>query len=328
MILNIKIRIHSIAMLFFMLLFSTSCKSGTGDDLEIIDHDSTEVPASKTSTDATVGHDRMNVMTYNILWDKETSGPTQWVYRKESLIHLIGRHHPDLLGMQEGFINQLEFIREETGLVYFGYGTDDGKSEMDNPNKNQSLNPIFYNPERFEILDKGVFWYSDDPDIPNLGYSDTHFRNCVWGKFKEKGIDNRVLFVFNTHFSLRDEIRLKQAEMLLEKVIEIAGEQGYVIITGDFNADPIRDASYRRLIDSSRPRYVLDTKNLCTNPPIGPKFNGSGLKVYSRTSGYAVDHIFVRNLGPTSQYKIIDDYEGDYYPSDHFPVLTVIETTF
>src|SRR5690606_9313257 len=128
------------------------------------------------------------------------------------LVNLLKRHNLDIIGIQEGFINQVEYIKTELGYEYFGFGTDDGKQETDNPKRLQSLNPIMYNPNRLTLLDKGVFWYSDNPDTPNLGYSegtsDTHFRNCVWGKFKEEG--GQTMYVFNTHFSLVDAIREKQ----------------------------------------------------------------------------------------------------------------------
>ncbi len=307
--------------LFIFLMSGVYCSESSNPE----DQGATYEQAKKTYTEAITADGSLCVMTYNILWDKETTGETQWSYRREGLVNLLKRHHPDVIGVQEGFLNQVEYIKNELGYQYFGFGTDDGKPESGDPNRYESLNPIVYNPSRLTLLDKGVFWYSDDPDSPNLGYcagtSDTHYRNCVWGKFSQK---DKIIYLFNTHFALADDIREKQAKLLMSKIREIAGEGALTIITGDFNADPKRDHSYSVLTDSSLPMHLTDSKNKCTAPLAGPSFTGNGLTVGSRTSGYEVDHIFMRNINSCSAHKIIDDYERAWYPSDHFPVLAVL----
>ncbi len=278
----------------------------------------TKTPASKISKS-------INVMTFNILWDKMTKGPTQWAFRKQGMVNLIKRHHPDIIGIQEGFINQMEYITSEVKYNYFGWGTDDGKSHLDNPGKRQSLNPIMYDQKRLSVIEKGVFWYADKPEEPGIfAGEDKHFRNCVWGKFKEKGRKGRTFYVFNTHFSLKDNMRQKQVIMLKSKIKEIASESAEVIVTGDFNSDVIRDKSYSMLIDTNAGLTLVDSKQICSNPASGPSFSGSGLMINSRTKGTEIDHIFVRNIKSSTAYKVIADYEGEVYPSDHFPVLTVL----
>jgi len=307
-------------LLLFLIVPGTSCKSNGGDE----EGPSDEKKSLKTETVASKANESINIMTFNILWDKETSGPTQWSYRRQSMVNLMKRHHPDMIGIQEGFINQMDYIKSEIKYEYFGWGTDDGKSHLENPGRIQSLNPIMYDPGRLTVSDKGVFWYADQTGIPGKYTSDTHFRNCVWGKFKENGTNGKTFYVFNTHFSLTDDIRQKQAVLLKAKIREIAGVAAEVIVIGDFNSDPLRDLSYNVLINPNQEMTLVDSKSICSGPPLGPSFTGSGLKVNSRTSGYEVDHVFVRNINICTDYKIITDYEGDYYPSDHFPVLSVL----
>lgn len=287
---------------------------------------SDEEKALKTETPSSEAHKSLNVMTFNILWDKMTKGPTQWIFRKQGMVNLIKRHHPDIVGIQEGFISQMEYITSEVKYAYFGWGTDDGKSHLDNPGKRQSLNPIMYDQKRLKVLEKGVFWYADQPNVPGIfAGEDKHFRNCVWGKFKEQGKKGRTFYVFNTHFSLKDDMRQKQVIMLKSKIKEIAGDDAEVIVTGDFNSDLVRDKSFSMLIDTTGEMTLVDSKRICSTPASGPSFSGSGLMVNSRTKGTEIDHIFVRNIKSSMAYKVIDDYEGDVYPSDHFPVLTVLK---
>lgn len=283
-------------MFLILLLVSViSCKGN------VIDEDLGDpVKSLKTETAASIANKSINIMTFNILWDKVTTEPTQWVHRKQSMVNLVKRHRPDIIGIQEGFLHQVNYIKAEIKYEYFGWGTDDGNAHFNNPKTTQSLNPIMYDPNRLSVLGQGVFWYADKTDAP--------------GKFKS-----------DTHFSLTDDNRLKQADLLKTKIKEIAGTSAEIICIGDFNADPIRDQSYHALSNPNADMTIVDSKLICSSLPLGPSFTGSGLKVNSRSSGYEVDHVFIRNIPSCSAYKIITDYEGDYYPSDHFPVLSVLK---
>ncbi len=300
------------------------------DDNNLDDGSNSQVTkSSKTYTDALNTSGALNVMTFNILWDKVTTGDKQWSYRRPSLVNLLNRHNPDIIGVQEAFFNQARYIANEIDYKYFGFGMNDGLSETEYPDRYQSLNPIFYNPNRVILLDKGVFWYSSESSYPNIGFSkgttDPYNRMCVWGKFKENDESGQTFYVFNTHWSTAEESRKKGAVLLLSKIQEIAGENALVICTGDFNSDPERDESYSIITDANTPLHLVNTKTICSQKPVGPDFTASGFVVDSRTDGWEVDHIFVRNIETCTAHKVITDYEGDNYPSDHWPVLSIIE---
>ncbi|MDD7886267.1 endonuclease/exonuclease/phosphatase family protein [Flavivirga sp. 57AJ16] len=317
-----------IKKLFFALCVVVLChcssdSGGGGDDTPVIPEKS-----SKTTTDATNVGGVVNVMTYNVLNDKGQTGSRQWSTRRVSLVNLINRHNPDFIGVQEAFSHQAKYIKDQTSLSYFGYGTESGKSENNSPTPDEIVNSIFYNAERFDVLEKGVFWFSNDPDTPNVGFgegtSDTHFRNCVWGKFKENVDNGEVVYIFNTHFSLNDNIRKQQASLLMSKVEEIIEEGESVAVVGDFNSDPNRDTSYNIMTNEIDPIHFIDTKSVSQTSPSGPSYTKTGMDVGPLTSGEKIDHVFTRNVTSCNAYKVIPDYEGNYYPSDHFPVLTVL----
>ncbi|MFV0505386.1 MAG: endonuclease/exonuclease/phosphatase family protein, partial [Bacteroidales bacterium] len=98
-----------------------------------------------------------------------------------------------------------------------------------------------------------------------------------------------------------------------------------VFAVGDFNSAPSRDESYSILLNSTTGIQFDDAKTICSTNPIGPNFTGSGYVANSRTSGHEVDHVYVYNVKGCTRYQVIDDYEGENYPSDHFPVIAVIE---
>ncbi|WP_067151567.1 endonuclease/exonuclease/phosphatase family protein [Pseudotamlana agarivorans] len=311
-------------ILCISVLWNCSSESDGGDgNLPIIPEKS-----SKTYTEATSLADVLNVMTYNVLNDKGQTGSRQWSTRRVSLVNLINRHNPDFIGVQEAFLHQTKFIKDQTSLSYFGYGTESGKSESNSPAPDEILNPIFYNSDRFVLLEKGVFWLSNEPDTPNVGFgegtSDTHFRNCVWGKFKENVENSKFIYIFNNHFSLNDDIRKQQATLLMNKVEDIIKEGSSVIVLGDFNSDPNRDTSYNILTNKIMPTHFIDSKNVSQTSPSGPSYTKTGMEVGPLTSGEKIDHVFTRNVTSCSAYKVITDYEGNYYPSDHFPVLTTL----
>ncbi|MFV0507232.1 MAG: fimbrillin family protein [Bacteroidales bacterium] len=293
-----------------------------------VDGNVVEMKSLKTTTAPTLEIGQLNVMTFNILWDKATSGPKQWSYRRASLINLLDRHNPDIIGVQEAFKNQARYISTQLeGYDYIGYGMDDGKEETEAA-LYQSLNPIFYNRDKFSLLDRGVFWYSNNPSEPNIGFSegstiDVYNRMCVWAKFKETAVGGSEFYVFNTHWSTDEDSRIKGAELMLKKLEEIAGKDAVIICVGDYNAYP-GNGSYEIIANLSSDMALTETKDICSTIPSGPVFSNSGFEVNSRTKGYHIDHVFARNIEGCVAYKIIADYEGDYYPSDHFPVLSIL----
>ena len=56
--------------------------------------------------------DKLSVMTYNIRYDNPNDGINQWNNRKEILTDQIQFYAPDILGIQEGFLHQIEYIKK------------------------------------------------------------------------------------------------------------------------------------------------------------------------------------------------------------------------
>jgi len=311
----------------FLSVFWITCSCAQDEDNST--NGTTVTASSKTETKAYSIPDTLSVMTYNILWAKATSGGMLWSNRRQSLINMLLRHHPDVIGIQEGFIGQLQDINAQLNYKFIGFGTDDGISVDENPGDAESMNAIFYNPNKLVLQKKGVFWYSlANTTIPDrTGYTDTHYRHCVWGKFNENCTVGKTLFIFNTHFCLNANDRDKNAQLLLSKIHEIAGDDALVIVTGDFNSAYQDDVGYKYLTNTSHATFLTNAKEICTSPHIGPE--GSAISTdpvasQSLAEAKEIDYVFTRNMTSCIVHKTISDYEGSYYSSDHLPVLAVL----
>ena len=138
-------------------------------------------------------------------------------------------HAPDLAGLQESTLAMIRALEERLPEYrWIGVGRDDGI-------EGGEFTPIFFRPDRFEVLEHASFWLSADSEKPGRGWDAARSRIVTWGRFLEK--ESRRRFVhFNTHFDhLGRTARRESALLLRRKIGEIAGAEP-VVITGDSTA--------------------------------------------------------------------------------------------
>ena len=94
--------------------------------------------------------------TYNIRLqnDGDANNGDGWQQRCPYLTKLIRFHGFEIFGTQEGFRNQLEDMKAQLpGYEYIGVGRDDGKKKGEH-------SAIFYDTNKFELIESGNFWLS------------------------------------------------------------------------------------------------------------------------------------------------------------------------
>lgn len=257
----------------------------------------------------------ITVATYNIRNDNsgDVKNGNGWTKRMPYVCDLIKYHRFDLFGTQEGLYNQLEDMKNNlVGFDYIGVGRDDGKQAGE-------YSAIFYNTDKFELIDSGNFWLSTDWTKPNMGWDAACIRVCTWGKFKE--IESKKEFVvFNLHMDhIGVEARRESAKLILSKVKEIAGKLP-VLVMGDFNVDQ-NNESYT-LFDTSgimRDAYELSPVKYINNGT----FNDFNI---NECTNERIDHIFVGNSFKVNRYGMLTDLYWDEektprLPSDHYPIV-------
>ena len=254
------------------------------------------------------------VATYNIKYNipenykADSSRGEDWQRRGPAIARLIEYHKFEIFGTQEGLLHQLEDLKDWLpNFENVGVGRDDGK-------KGGEHAAIFFDKNRFSVMEKGDFWLSETPDKPSKGWDATCCnRLCSWALLKDASSDQEF-FIFNAHFDHQGvKAREESAVLILQKINEIV-EDKPVVFMGDLNGDH-ESAWYNYLKDSE----VLNDTFLMVDDPYmqNGSFNGFGRRTESKN---IIDHVFVSSHFKTNSWAILTDTYHGKFPSDHFPI--------
>jgi endonuclease/exonuclease/phosphatase family metal-dependent hydrolase len=257
---------------------------------------------------------QLAIMSFNVRYNTPKDSINAWQYRKEKVAEVVASNNIDIAGLQEPWFDQitdLEKLLPE--YAWIGWSRDDGKIKGE-------FTPVFYLKDKFDVLDKGVFWLSSTPEIPgSIGWDERLPRTVIWIRFKEKLTGKEFCF-FNTHLG-GNTARTEGAKLLKTKIDEIAGNLP-VIVTGDFNSKPESEPIQTML--SKNCRVVLEdgfNKALKKNDEIYTDYwFDSENKDLKR-----IDYIFVSQPVKVLYHEIINKRMGRYYPSDHLAIKAEIE---
>ncbi len=251
------------------------------------------------------------IATYNIRFDNPKDLSDLWINRSPHLINQIIFHKMDIIGTQEGLYHQLEDLKNALGFPYIGIGRDDG-------GKAGEFSAIFYNPEKFSLLENGTFWLSDTPETPSVGWDAALNRVCTWAKFRDNV--GKSFYVFNIHYDhVGQKAREESSKLVIQKIKEINKNGLPVIFMGDFNVDPDNQA-YLTILENSS---LKDSRIISKNPSVGNQgtFNAFNWRILPDR---IIDHIFVSPNIEVLRHGILTDNYGMKYPSDHFPVMVEV----
>lgn len=254
----------------------------------------------------------LTVASFNIRLKTTSDVGNLWDDRKHAVTNLIQFHEFDIFGIQEGFYEQVQDMKNQLpGFEYIGVGRDDGAQKGEH-------SAVFFNKQRFKLIKDGTFWLSDtDTEKPNKGWDAALPRICTWGVFEDNQNNKQFIFM-NTHFDhIGVEARRESAKLILEKAKELAGDLP-IILTGDFNVDETNEA-YFTLAKSGIVRDAHELAKIVYEPNSSFNAWGKGLKPKQR-----IDHIFITKPFKVRKYGILTDTYMGKFPSDHFPVVSVL----
>ena len=276
---------------------------------------------------------------YNIRYSNKNDSiaGNGWGQRSPYVASLIRFHDFDIIGTQEGKYHQLQdMLSMMPGYDDIGVGRDDGIHAGEH-------SAIFYKTDKFDVVDHGDFWLSETPDRPSKGWdAPMHKRICSWGKFRDRNSGDTILFI-NLHMDHRGvQARAESAKLVLERIKELS-DGNPVIVTGDFNTDQ-HSEPYALLQNSGVVRDSYDAAEFLYAP------NGTyfAFEPYRYTEK-RIDHLFVNDgfrvkrygvLTDTYRARLTDEQKAsgkeqvsekspDYTartPSDHYPIMIVVET--
>jgi endonuclease/exonuclease/phosphatase family metal-dependent hydrolase len=257
---------------------------------------------------------QLTVASYNLRYSIEKNHKSDsikgedWARRGPAIAALIRYHEFEIFGTQEGLLHQLEDLSEWLpGFAYVGVGRDDGKKEGEHT-------AVFYQTDRFKVLDHGDFWLSETPEKPSMGWDGTCcHRMCTWVHFEDVKPGAKFYF-FNTHFDHQAIVARKEsAKLILAKINEIAADNP-VVFMGDLNGNH-ESEWYQTLANSE----LLTDAYLEVDDPyaVNGSFNGFGRRTESNS---IIDHVFVTKHFEVEKWGILTDTYHGKFPSDHFPV--------
>ncbi|MBI2688258.1 MAG: endonuclease/exonuclease/phosphatase family protein [Acidobacteria bacterium] len=250
----------------------------------------------------------LRVMTFNVRYPNPRDGEDIWEKRRDFFVETVRRHKPDLMGTQELFYTQAEYIVEKMPeLAWFGLSR--------RGNKEDEHMGVFYRKDRLKVMESGNFWLSETPEVAgSSSWNMSLPRMVTWAVFEDLKTKRRFTY-YNTHFAHRgqvdDEAR-RQGAMLIAKRMP---KEGAFLLTGDFNAAAGQSPSYSVLVPALKDAYLTAAKKS------GPEGTFHGFK---GTPGKArIDWILYRAPWKVKSAATLTDSKDGRYPSDHFPVLAV-----
>lgn len=241
----------------------------------------------------------LTVMTLNVRQPDQDDGANNW---RDLLIGVVREAVPDLIGTQELFTLQAEYILANLpGYAWIGTGRFG-----DSRDKHVG---IFYRRDRLRPLTCGDFWLSEAPETPGSSSWDIiRPRQVTWGHFEMS--NGQSFHHFNTHFPYRkveQEARRRTAALLQTR----AGELNPVVLTGDFNS-PTDGEIYRKMAETFQDAWLTAKQRS------GPEGTLNG---FGRTSEpRRIDWILYRAPWKVCAAETIATTVDGIYPSDHFPV--------
>ena len=251
----------------------------------------------------------IKVMTYNIRYDTPVDSINQWPKRSHKVFALVRKYDPDILGVQEAVHHQVvDLVQNLPEYGYVGVGRDDGKTKGE-------YSAILYKKDRFKVIKESTFWLSETPDVAGSKSWDAAITRVASWAILEDSRTGKEFLSINTHFDhIGKEARTKSAALLKDKAGVLA-QNLPLILTGDFNCT--RDEPPYAAIRDPHGVQLLDPA------PATPPGTYCSFKVNSILCK-AIDYIFYTPQWKPSGYTVLEDNDGQFYPSDHLPVITTL----
>jgi endonuclease/exonuclease/phosphatase family metal-dependent hydrolase len=247
-------------------------------------------------------------ISYNIRYANTSDGDNAWDIRKPATKEMIEREQPDVFGLQEALIGQLQYIDSNfPQYSRVGVGRDDGKEEGE-------FMAVYYRSDKFKLLKNGDFWLSKTPDECSMGWDAACRRIVTWAKLKDKET-GKVFYAFNTHLDHVGEVAREQSILLIVKKIDeiVKKDKAPVFLSGDFNSN-VNSAIFDPLKS-----IMKDSRAILPESEWIPTYNN-----YGNGGDAMIDYIFYKNA-EVLDFKTLNGDYGKPYISDHYPVMATMK---
>ncbi|QGH33584.1 endonuclease [Gracilibacillus salitolerans] len=262
---------------------------------------------------------QLKVMSFNIRVDIPEDGMNAWEYRKVMVSNIIENHHPYVFGIQEGLLSMIKDL--ETNLPEYRWIGDGRRGGNDD-----EYCAIFYDHQKLECIDKGQFWLSDTPEIPNsISWESDFPRICTWGHFRSKHDTDREFIIYNTHLDHISQLaRENGTALILERVQKHTEDyQVPIILTGDLNSEP--DNLVIRFLRGEETIQELTANLKDTFKVVNCKPGQTFHDFSGGINGEPIDYIFCTPECKVLSAVVDRSKINGNYASDHYPIIVTLE---
>lgn len=281
----------------------------------------------------------MRVLSFNLRTSTALDGRHCWSKRADSVVTEIEYIGAAVMGLQEVTHKMLVNLREALpSYAFLGVARDDGLEAGE-------YSPVAYRVDRFDLIDDGHFWLSDQPDVVgSWGWDAACIRIATWAILEDKQSKTRFFFL-NTHVDHEGVLAREESSLLIRTEAERLAGDLPIVITGDFNAAD--DALSIRLLTAHPTDYeelaagheerlgklealrvqLHDCQAISERAYHGPDFSFHDFKlpaVLQDRSRYPfaerIDYIFLRSGVRCLRLVLSTNMAGDRCISDHLPV--------
>ena len=238
--------------------------------------------------------------------------------REPRIVDFVKSFRPDFFGTQECEV----FWRERLDATIGELGYVRAQPIHENPMACKNF--IWYDAQKNELVDSGVIWLSETPEVDSKGFGSRFFISATFAVIKSRETGKCIAHV-NTHLDVfKLETRMSEIEVLKRKIKELEDKGYAVFVTGDFNDDENSDvyrAMTEELLDARKTAEIsteMNTYNYC---------NSEGITV-PKEKYRRIDFCFHNGdrVGVSvEKFDVVDRWVGGYM-SDHNAMVIDVNT--
>ena len=273
--------------------------------------------------------DKIKVMSQNIRHSNDAA-PNTLAERAKRFEEILPKYEADVIGMQE-----LRPGWESTFI--FDVFPEYEYEKFYRSSKVQEGLFIFWKADKFELMDSGMFWFSDTPDEESPSF-------CATAEDIETGNANRItawvklkvlktgteFYYFNTHLYNPDESHIPSVELLIEKAKEICSDTP-MYVSGDLNivSPEFSTATANEIVSHEKLLTYFDDLAQVFGKENEGTFPNYGKNLAADKVNPRIDYFFTPKDGkaiPLSYQVMTDTVDGNYC-SDHLGIVAEIAMT-
>ncbi|CAL6013782.1 endonuclease/exonuclease/phosphatase_family protein [Hexamita inflata] len=271
---------------------------------------------------------QVKCMSFNLLNGQRHTDPSyNWENREKAVIQVIRTHDPDILGTQEAYHWQLDYIRWNLPQ-YKQYGSSRNGYYNE---KADEFCAVLYKKDKFRVVQGETFFLSETPELVSKSWGSVFNRIATAVKFEILASGKQFWF-FSTQldFSSDEAVRCNQTQVLLERMQKLNAEGLPVVLSGDFHS-PSFGPAHQKLTQEGHLRDAAskarEVGKMTESSVRGSDMQARKNRLYEGLFGKKThqDWIFTDKDTEVLTFAVCTDKYDGVYPALHYPIVSDLE---